>query len=102
VTVTVAERDVVPPAPLQLRTKVVVCVSAALVCEPESDLAPDHPPEAVQDVAFAEDQLSSAVPPCATWLGVALRVTVGSGGAALTATVAVRLVVPPAPVQLSV
>jgi hypothetical protein len=51
---------------------------------------------------LVDDQLIVDVPPCATWLGVADIVTVGSGGVALTATVAVCDVVPPAPVQASV
>jgi hypothetical protein len=101
VTVTVVEREAVPPAPVQLRTNVVVCDSAAVTCEPDKALLPDQPPEALHEVALADDQLSIAVPPCETWLGVAAIVIVGGGGNALTVTVVVLLVVPPAPLQLS-
>lgn len=102
VTDTVTLRDAVPPAPLQTSVKVVVCASAVVSCDPEIALAPLQPPEAVHDVALAEDHVSSDVPPCATCAGFADSDTVGNGGAALTATVAVRVVTPPAPVQLNV
>jgi hypothetical protein len=45
---------------------------------------PDHPPEALQLVAFVEDQLSIAEPPLLTLVGVALRLTVGATVAAFT------------------
>jgi hypothetical protein len=49
---------------------------------------PDQPPEAAQLLALVEDQLSSADPPLLTAVGVALRLTVGLGGAdTLTVTV---------------
>ena len=86
---------------MQLRTNVVVCDNAAVTCEPDKGLLPDQPPEPLQEVALADDQLSIAVPLCGTWLGVAAIVIVGGGGFALTTTVAVRLVVPPAPLQVS-
>jgi hypothetical protein len=56
----------------------------------------------VQLVALVEDQLSVDVPPLATVVGFAEIVTVGTGGVALTATVAVCNVEPPGPLQLSV
>jgi hypothetical protein len=102
VTVTVAVFEADPPAPLQVSTKLVVCVSAAVTCVPDVNLDPLHPPDAVHDVALVEDQFRVALPPCATWAGVAEIVTVGTGGVALTATVAVCDAVPPAPVQASV
>ena len=45
---------------------------------------PDQPPEAVQLVAFVEDQLSIADPPLLTFVGVAFRLTVGATTAAFT------------------
>jgi hypothetical protein len=42
---------------------------------------PDHPPEAVQLVAFVEDQLRVEAEPLLTVPGLALRLTVGLGGA---------------------
>jgi hypothetical protein len=49
---------------------------------------PDQLPEAAQLLALVEDQLSSADPPLLTAVGVALRLTVGLGGAdTLTVTV---------------
>ncbi len=102
VTLTVVFCEAVPPAPLHAIEKVVVCARAAVGCDPEIDLVPVQPPDAVHEVAFVEDHVKVDVPPCATWAGVAERATVGTGGTALTATVAVRVIEPPAPVQLSV
>ena len=45
--------------------------------EPFNGSLPDHPPEALQDVALDDDQVKVAVPPLATVLGLALRLTVG-------------------------
>jgi hypothetical protein len=62
-------------------------------------LVPDQPPEAVQAVALLDDQVSLDVPPLATVLGMALKLTVTDGWA-LTETVADCAAVPPAPVQV--
>src|SRR4051812_26952702 len=56
-TVTVAEAEADPPAPVQLKLKVVVLAKAPVDCVPEVAMAPDQPPEAVQDVAFVEDHV---------------------------------------------
>ena len=55
---------------------------------------PDHAPEAVQEVAFVEDQASIEDPPLATEVGFALIDTVGD-----TLTVTDALALPPEPVQ---
>jgi hypothetical protein len=47
---------------------------------PEVALAPDQAPEAVQEVALVEDQVSSVEPPGATVFSAALSETVGAGG----------------------
>jgi hypothetical protein len=47
---------------------------------PEIVLAPDHAPEAEQEVAFVEDQASIEDAPLATDVGFATRDTVGAGG----------------------
>lgn len=72
---------------------------------PEVALVPLHAPDAVQEVAFVEDQLSVDVPFTLTAVGFALSVAVaagggGGGGFADTVTVTVRPVDPPAPLQL--
>jgi hypothetical protein len=100
VTDTVADPDADPPVPVHVSTKVEVAERAAVACAPEVALAPLQLPDAVHELALVEDQLSVAEPPCATWLGVAEIETVG-GGTALTATVAVRVTEPPAPLQAS-
>jgi len=43
---------------------------------PEVTLSPDHAPEAVQEVAFVEDQLSIEAPPLVTDVGLAATETV--------------------------
>ncbi len=63
---TVAVFDADPPGPVQVRTKLVVCVSAVVACVPDVAFAPFQPPDAVQDVALVDDQFSVAVPPCGT------------------------------------
>jgi hypothetical protein len=69
-------------------------------CDPLVASLPLQPPEAVQDVAFLDDQDSIELPPLAMVLGLALTLTVGAGE--LTVTVADCAALPPAPVQVSV
>ena len=77
----------------------VVVVSAAVVCEPLIASEPLHPADAVQDVAFVEDQVSVEVPPFFTVLGLAEKVTAGVG--AVIETVAACETLPPLPVHIS-
>jgi hypothetical protein len=44
--------------------------------EPFNGSVPDHAPEAVQEVALVEDHVKVELPPLATVLGLALRLTV--------------------------
>ena len=93
----------VPPDPVQARVKVLEAVRAPVDWLPEIALAPDQPPEAVQEVALVEDQVSVDAAPLATEVGFAVSDTVGTGGgggAPDTVTVADVLVLPPAPVQV--
>jgi len=99
-TVTVADRAVVPPVPVQLRPKLVVAVSAPVLAVPPVPLLPLQPPDAVQSSALLVLQVSVEDAPLAMLVGLAENVTVGAGG--VTVTVADWLAVPPAPVQLSV
>jgi hypothetical protein len=76
-------------------------VSAPVDCEPlVAALAPDQAPDATQEVALVADQLNMELPPLATVLGPADRVTVGAG--VVTETVADWVALPPLPVQLRV
>lgn len=100
-TVTTAVADADPPGPVHDSTKLDVCVSAAVRDEPDVALLPVQLPEAAQLVAFVDDHVSVEVPFTPTTDGLALRLTVGSGGAAVTVTSAVLLTVPPAPLQVS-
>jgi hypothetical protein len=70
---------------------------------PEVALAPDHAPEAVQEVAFVEDQVRVEDAPFAIDVGFAVSDRVGTGGGggvADTVTVADALALPPEPVQI--
>lgn len=64
---------------------------------------PVQPPLAVHEVALVLDQVRVELLPDAMIIGLADRVTVGAGGAAVTVTVALAgAVVPPVPVQINV
>jgi len=100
VTETVADCVALPPVPVQTRVYVVLALSAPVACDPVVAMVPDHPPEAVQEVAFVLDQFNVEVAPLATVLGLALSVTVGAGVGVVTATVAACVALPPGPVQV--
>ena len=99
VTDTVTRRVAVPPVPVQASVNRASAVSAPVLCVPLSALVPLHAPEAVQLVAFVELHVSVAAVPVVTLVGVALSITVGAG---TTVTCAALVVLPPAPVQVSV
>lgn len=99
-TVTVADCDAEPPVPVQVRVNFAVAARVGVVCEPAVASEPLQPPEAVQEVAFVDDQVSIDVAPLATVVGFAVRITVGA--VAFTETVVDCDALPPAPVQFSV
>jgi hypothetical protein len=78
---------------------VALAVSAPVDCEPLAALLPDQAPEAVQEVALVADQVNVELPPLATVLGLAAKITVGAGE--VTETVADCVALPPVPVQVS-
>jgi hypothetical protein len=100
INVTVAETGAVePPAPVHTSEKAVVALMGALVWVPLGASVPLQPPDAVHSVALVEFQVSDAVPPRATELGVAASVAVGRG---LTVTeVLTGALVPPGPEHVS-
>ena len=103
VTVTLADALAVPPSPVQTMAKVLELVNAPLDWLPEVALMPSHAPEAVQELASVDDQVSVEDPPLATEAGFAHSDTVGSGGgggAPDTMTVVDALALPPEPVQV--
>jgi hypothetical protein len=77
-----------------------LAVSAPVDCVPDSALAPDQAPDAVQAVALVADQFSVEPLPLATVLGLADTLTVGTGW--VTDTVADCVPLPPLPVQVRV
>ena len=95
--VTVAVAPAVPPGPVHVSENVPELVNAALDSLPERALLPDHAPEAVQEVASVDDQVSVEAPPVATEVGFAASDTVGIGK---TVTIAEALALPPDPVQV--
>lgn len=98
------ESEPLPPAPVQVSVNVAVFASALVVSVPDVPFVPDHPPVAVQDVAFEDDHVSEVVPFTGTLLAAAVRSTVGAGGGVLlTVTVALRVgLLPPVPLHTSV
>lgn len=98
-TVTGALAGAVPPVPVQVSVNVVFAESAPLGAVPLVGCSPDQPPDAVHDVASALVQESCVVLPLATFVGVAVKNTVGAG---TTVAVFESLAVPPLPVQLRV
>jgi hypothetical protein len=79
---------------------VAFALSAPVDTEPLAGSLPDHAPEAAQEVALVEDQVSVVALPLATVLGLALSVRVGAGE--VTVTVEDCAALPPAPVQVKV
>lgn len=65
----------------------VFAVRAPVDCEPLTDLVPDQPPEAVQAVAFDDDQFNVVAEPLFTVVGFSVRLT--PGACAVTDTVVV-------------
>jgi hypothetical protein len=78
----------------------VVVARAEVLYEPPVASLPVQPPEAVQDVACVEDQVSVETAPLLTVLGLAEIVTDGAG--VVTEMVASCTALPPAPLQVSV
>jgi hypothetical protein len=99
-TVTVADWDAEPPAPVHVSVYLVVVVRGEVVWEPLVARLPDQPSDAVHAVASVDDQVNVELPPLATPAGLVVSETVG--GALETVTVAVWDAEPPAPVHVSV
>ena len=77
VTLTVTVRPLLPPAPVQVRVKLVVAFSAGITSLPVTALLPLHPSSAVQAVAFDALHAKVTVPPGVVLEGLALRLTAG-------------------------
>ena len=73
-------------------------VSEPVDSPPEVALSPDQAPEAVQELAFVEDQVRVEASPLGTDGGIAASDTVAIGGNTITVTDALAL--PPGPVQV--
>jgi hypothetical protein len=71
VTVTVAERAVLPPDPVQVRVYIDVAVKGPTVWLPVVALFPDQAPVPAHEVALADVQLRTDVPPEAIEAGLA-------------------------------
>jgi hypothetical protein len=85
---------------VQVNVYVELEVRAPVDCEPLRFFVPDQAPDALQEVALAEDQLSVALAPLAMELGPALKVTVGTGD--FTVTVVDCVALPPGPAHVKV
>jgi len=101
VTLTLADLFTDPPVPVQVRVYVALLVGETLWL-PEVLLEPVQLPEAVQEVAFVVLQVRLEDCPLVIEVGVAARVKVGAGVAAVTVTLADLFTDPPVPVQVRV
>lgn len=77
-----------PPAPVHVRRYATFLVMATVVCVPDSDFVPVQLPDAVQLVAFVDDQVSFDVAPDVRNAGDAVSVTVGAVAASALLDVA--------------
>lgn len=84
---------------MQVSSNSVVLASAPVDQVPLVATALLQPPDAVQDVAFADVQVNVDMPPLATVVGEAASVTVGAGET--TTTSADCEAWPPGPVQVN-
>jgi hypothetical protein len=79
-TMTLTEALELPPGPVQVIEKLLLALSAPVDWLPEVVLLPDHAPEAMQEVALVEDQVSMEDVLLATDAGLAASDTTGKGG----------------------
>lgn len=104
VTFTVTVCVTVPPAPVHESENALLAINGPVDWDPDGGFCPDHAPDAVHEVALADDQVNVAAPPLATLVGSALSDTVGAGGgggALSTTTVTDCEAVPPTPLHES-
>jgi hypothetical protein len=64
---------------VQVNVNVELAVKAPALCDPEIGFVPDHAPEAVQELALVEVQVSVEEEPDVRELGLAVIWTVGVG-----------------------
>jgi hypothetical protein len=83
VTVTVADLVTDPPAPMQVKSYVVVVLRVPVDSEPEVGLVPLQPPEEVQADASVELQVNVLDWPAIISARVALNDKAGAGGGIL-------------------
>lgn len=76
-TLTVTDRDSVPPLPVHVKVNVLVPDKDPVDSEPAADRGPDHAPDAVHDVAALDDQRSTEAAPTLTAGGSASSETAG-------------------------
>jgi hypothetical protein len=72
-----------PPAPAQINVYEASALRGPTDSDPDLAFVPDHPPDAVHDVAFAEDQASVSDEPETIDEALDVNVTVGAGAALL-------------------
>lgn len=99
-TFTLTDCSAVPPAPVHASVNVLAALITADCSLPALALLPAHAPDAVQPVAFVLLHVNVDRPPAVTMVGLALRVTVGTGaGVVLTVTITDWFVAPAALLQ---
>lgn len=73
-----------PPGPVQVKTNVCVEYKGAVFSDPENDLLPLHPPDALQEVVLEDDHRRVAPSPYLTRPEAVLKVKVGDDGFVVT------------------
>lgn len=71
-TVTVVDWLADPPVPVQVNKNVVLTVRLPVLWEPEMAFAPDHPPDALHELALIELQVRVEEEPNVTEAGLAV------------------------------
>ena len=73
---------------MHVNRNVVLVVRFPVLCDPETAFAPDHPPDALHELALVELQLRAEEDPDVIDAGLAANWTVGIAGAEVIATIA--------------
>jgi hypothetical protein len=92
--------ELLPPGPLQINEYEVFVMSTPVLTLPPLANAPLQPPEAAQDVASVELQVSVDAAPLAIAGGFAVNVAVGTGAGVTVIVTELGPLLPPGPVQV--
>jgi hypothetical protein len=87
---------------VHVNRNVVLVVRLPVLCDPETAFAPDHPPDALHELALVELHVRVEEAPDVIDTGLAASCTVGTAGVPATVTMADWLADPAVPAQVNV